>query len=185
MPVITNAANQTAANNIVTSLTGFSDKKWAEIKKASDEYKESTTGSGVQYLFNISLTNNNYIVFKATQSGDFGGVGWIAEEFYNYDAKTGSLLTLRNIATDYTNLKKVISDKVLNYIDTNINVNVQNVEQSVNDILAQDGNWGFTESGIIIKIPKYSIGDGATGIHTVQIDKSDINPYLLEAYKIK
>ena len=185
LPVITNPANQNAADKIVKSLTDFSDKKWKEIKEASEEYKDLQYKAGVQYLFNTYLVKDNYIVLQANQSGDFGGVGWTAEEFYNYDAKTGNFLTLKNISTDYNKFNEIISNKVHEYINKNMNVIVPDLEESVNDILNQDGNWGFTESGISIVLPKYSIGSGADGVHIVKIDKSDINQYLLEEYKIK
>ena len=186
LPVIINEANQAAADKIVKSLTTISDKAWEKIKESSDEYREFQYTAGVQYLLNTYINKENYLVFKAIQSGSFGGVGWNAEEFYNYDAKTGELLTLESISTDYANFKKMISDKVRDYISNNIeDVLVSDVDQAINDILNQDGNWGFTETGINIQLPKYSIGSGADGVRTVKIDKSDVNSYLLEEYKIR
>ena len=186
LPIIKNSSNQSAADEIVKSLTIISDKAWTDIKTSSDEFKEFQYTAGVNYIFSTELVNDNYIVFKADQSGNFGGVGWTAKELYNYDAKTGKLLTLKSIASDYNNLEKTIVNKVVNHIKNNdIIVTVDNLETEINKLISTDGVWGYTNSGIEINLPKYSVSGGATGIITVEINKSDINGYLLENYKIK
>lgn len=205
LPVITNEANQSAADKIVKSLTFFSDEEWKNIKETSDTNKDNAFiisggeyNAGVQYLFNTYLVKDNYLVFKAIRSGNFGGVNWDGKELFNYDKKTGDLLTLRNIASDYNNLEKTIENRIINHIKNNYphivsnmeelrnkNLITNTIESEVNRIMSMDGNWGFTEEGIEINLPKSSIGTSADGIINITIDKSYINPYLLEEYKIK
>ncbi len=185
LPVIKNTSNQTAADAIVKSLTDISNTKWSEITKASDEYRESPYGEGVNYLFSTHLVNGKYIVIKAEESGSFGGVAWSAEEYYNFDAKTGKLLSLSNISSTPSSFEQFIYNKIISYVNSSdMTVSTENLTKTVKDLVSsENGIWGFTEKGIEINLPKYSIGIGADGIRTILVDKSDVNQYLLDEYK--
>ena len=186
LPVVKNTSNQSAADEIIKSLTSISNEKWNEITNTSDEFKDAPSGSGgVNYLLSTYLVNDKYIVFKAERTGSFGGAGWTAEEYYNFDAKTGKRLTLKNISSNYNDLEKNIVNKTVDYINKNVTVIVDDVEKEVRELItSEDGVWGITKEGLEIKLPKNSIGTSADGIITVNINKTDVNKYLLENYEI-
>ncbi len=189
LPIIKNSINQPAASKIEKSLTQISDKNWSTIKQSSDEYKENSYIEGVNYMLNTHFMSDNCIVFRANQSGGFGGVSWISEELYNYDTKTGDILSLNNVTTDYNSLLSKIISKTEKYIKDNSIELLEEAETNLNaeikKIVEQNGNWGFSNDGMEFIFPKYSISSGATGIITIKLDKNEINPYLLEVYKIK
>jgi len=187
LPIIKNTSNQSAADEIVKALIAVSNERWDEITNASDEFKDAPNGTGgVNYLLSTYSVNDKYIVFKAERTGSFGGAGWTAEEYYNFDAKTGKRLTLKSISSSYNDLEKIIINKTVEYIkNNNIAVIVDSVETAIRELISsEDGIWGITKQGIEIKLPKDSIGQGADGIITVSINKTDVNKYLLDNYEI-
>lgn len=202
LPEITNKNNQEVANKIVSSLTDISNKNWNEnIKETADQVSEMDSDKnldlGVTYLYKTGIVNNNRLTFRLNMDGSFGGVSWPADEGYNYDAKTGDLLTLESIATDYNNLQNIIVEEIEKYIkdypyDINLN-DYTGIEEAKKDpkwrellvkLINQNGNWYFTETGIEICLPKYSIAVGATGIIKVDIEKTTINQYIKAEYQI-
>ncbi|MBQ8681973.1 MAG: DUF3298 domain-containing protein [Bacilli bacterium] len=190
LPVIINSNNQETADKIVTSLTTISDKEWnGSIKDTADQVSEMDSDKdmelGVNYLFETKVVNDNRLTFKLEMSGTFGGTTWAGEWGYNYDAKTGELLTLENISTDNIKLKEIITNEVVNYIEANsITIVVDDWKNEVSKLINTTGNWYFTDNGIEVSLPKYSISTGATGIIKVEIAKNVINDYLKEEYKI-
>lgn len=54
------------------------------------------------------------------------------------------------------------------------------VKESLNVV----GNWYFTKDGIRVVFQKDSIGCSTQGITYIDVDKSDINSYLKDTYKI-
>lgn len=135
---------------------------------------------------NIELTSN-IITFYTELSGSFGGVGWFEYKGYNYDKKTGELLTLKTITNDYSGLYKVIKqeiDKKINELkkDESASFTYEN-EKQLEELANKTGNWMFTDKGIDIIYQEYEIADGATGAITISIDKNLINEKLKETYK--
>ena len=198
LPVIVNKSNQSSVDKIVSTLTRFSDVDWNGIKKNSDELKDSPfEGIGVNNLFSTGVVNENRLTFILTMSGSFGGVSWDDIKGYNFDAKTGELLTFDNISLDKENFKNVLYNKVINYIENNYDTTTflnrdcsgngcvdVTWQELVSKYLNNEGIWYFTDTGITVKFPKHSLADGATGIISVDINKNDINSYLKDEYKI-
>ena len=190
LPVIINSNNQETADKIVNSLTMISDKEWNDsIKDMADQVSEMDSDKdmelGVTYLFETNVITDNRLTFKLEMGGAFGGVTWAGEWGYNYDAKTGELLTLENISTDSVKLKETIANEVINYIEANsIAIIVDDWKNEVFKLINTTGNWYFTDNGVEVTLPKYSISVGATGIIKVEIAKNVINDYLQEQYKI-
>lgn len=180
---ISNDKNEDAASSIETKLNLISDKQWEEIKNMADETKENTYQVvGVNYLFKTGIINDNRLTITASMDGDFGGVGWTSDEGYNFDAATGNLLKLNDIGTgvyDY------LYNSSINELEKNNYTLIENWKEKVKEELNKDGNWYFTNNGMKINFPKYSITDGASGIITIDIAKEDINQYLFDKYKIK
>ena len=180
---ITNDNNKDAASSIETKLNSISDKQWEEIKNMADETKENTYQAvGVNYLFKTGVINDNRLTITASMDGNFGGVGWTSNEGYNFDATTGNLLKLSDIGTgvyDY------LYNNSINELEKDSSTLVENWKEKVKEELNKDGNWYFTNDGMKINFPKYSLADGATGIITIDIAKDNINQYLFDKYKIK
>ena len=163
-------------------LNDISNKEWEEIKTMADESKENTyAGIGVNYIFKNGVINSSRLTFFANVSGSFGGVSWLSDEGYNFDAETGELLKLEDIGTG-------VYDYVYNTCISNLEGETSlfdNLKDSVKEELNKEGNWYFTDNGIRIIFQKYSISDGSFGIKTIDIKKDEINKYLLNKYKIK
>ena len=202
LPVITNKNNQAAADKIVSSLTDISNEDWnGSIKEMADQVAEMESdkdlGLGVTYLFSTGVLTENRLTFRLEMDGSFGGVTWAGDTGYNYDAKTGELLTLESIAVDYNNLQNIMIEKIEEYIENypyEINLNdYDGIEEAKNDpnwrkllieLINQSGNWYFTETGIKICLPKYSVAVGASGIIKVDIEKNIFIHYVKEEYQV-
>ena len=97
------------------------------IKKTSDEMKDSGYDRlGVNYLYSTGVVNENRLSFILTMSGSFGGVSWDDVKGYNFDAKTGELLTLDNISLDNDSFKNFVYNKVINHISNNYDKSMEN-----------------------------------------------------------
>lgn len=179
---VKNNDNEKSALAIESKLNDISNKEWEEIKNMADESKENTyDGIGVNYIFKNGVINGSRLTFLANVSGSFGGVLWLSDEGYNFDAETGELLKLEDIGTS-------VYDYVYNTCISNLEGETSlfdNWKDSVKEELNKDGNWYFTDNGIRIVFQKYSISDGSFGIKIVDIKKNEINKYLLDKYKIK
>ena len=199
LPVISSKNNQNIADKIVNKLTSISNEFWNNsIKKTSDEMKDSGYDRlGVNYLYSTGVVNENRLSFILTMSGSFGGVSWDDVKGYNFDAKTGELLTFENISLNKENFKNVMYSKIINYIENNYDTTTflkqdcngngcfdVTWQELVSKYLNYEGIWYFTDNGITVKFPKHSLADGATGIVSADIDKNDINSYLKDEYKI-
>lgn len=190
LPKITNAKNQMAADKITKFLTDRSNEEWENnIKKMADQVIDLPyDGLGVKYLYETGVITNNRLTFTLSMNGGFGGVGWLSEEGYNFDTKTGEVLTTKTVAENDEELKQYMLKKVtekieeLKKVEGNcINENYQkNLEEEINRV----GNWYFTTSEIKIKLQKYSIACGAGGIIEIILPKEEANKYLKEIYKI-
>lgn len=178
--------NPNAASLMENKLNDISNSQWEDIRKNADEsYENSSTGLGVNYLIKTGVVTNNRLTFLISTEGSFGGVSWDSNEGYNFDATTGNLLKLDDIG-----------DGVLDYI---YNQSISQIEKDNNDSscleidwkdkvkveLNKNGNWYFATDGIKVIFPKYSIACGAGGSKIIDFNKSDINFYLDDKYKIK
>lgn len=179
---IKNNNNEKSALAIESKLNDISNKEWEEIKTMADDNKENTyDGIGVNYIFKNGVINSSRLTFLANVSGSFGGVSWLSDEGYNFDAETGELLKLEDIGTG-------VYDYVYNTCISNLEGETSlfdNWKDSVKEELNKEGNWYFTDNGIRIVFQKYSISDGSFGIKTIDIKKDEINKSLLNKYKIK
>lgn len=192
IPNIIYKENQKVADKIEESLISISNEEWINIKKNADEITndkelvmedETQLGATLNYSF---LTNNNYQrqTFYLSLEGNFGGVNWYNYWGYNYDLKTGDLLTLKTITNDYETLNKLINDEVERKLKELKNINIiENDPEIINNLINKTGNWMFTKDGIDIIFQKYEIADGASGEIIINIDSSLINEYLKDEYK--
>ena len=174
---IKNNNNEKSALAIESKLNDISNKEWEEIKTMEDESKENTyAGIGVNYIFKNGVINSYRLTFFANVSGSFGGVSWLSDEGYNFDAETGELLKLEDIGTG-------VYDYVYNTCISNLEGETSlfdNWKDIVKEELNKEGNWYFTDNGIRIIFQKYSISDGSFGIKTIDIKKMKlINIYLI------
>lgn len=190
VPTVTCTNNPEAAKKIEESLRKKSDKQWESLKRSADEYtaegmKAYDEPYGVSYMMSTLAKNNKYVTIQIDQSGSMGGVSWTGLELYTYDSKNGELLTIDNIAKDSNTLKQFLRTKIKEYVTNNFqNVSQNDLDSKINDILDDDENYGLSDDKFIIVLPKYSIGVGADGVKTVEIDKSEINNYLADQYKM-
>lgn len=190
LPKITNNKNQEAADKITKYLTEISNKEWEnDIKKMADQVTELPyDGLGVKYLFATGVVTNNRLTFLLNMNGTFGGVTWLSNEGFNFDAKTGEILTTDTIAENKEKLKQYMMGKTTEKIeelkasgDSCMN---DNYKEKLEEEINRSGNWCFTASGVIIKLQKYSVACGAAGIIEINLPKEEINQYLKDNYKI-
>ena len=189
LPKITNSKNQEAANKIVKFLTDISNQNWEDnIKKVANDSSELPYSDlGVTYLYETGIETDNRLTFTLKMNGGFGGVSWLAEEGYNFDKKTGELLTFDTISTNKDELEQYLLKKTKEKIEElrkrESNCINDDYQKNLEEI-SKNGNWYFTSSEIIIKLQKYTIACGAGGITEINISKEDVNQYLKDEYKI-
>ena len=189
IPIVVNKGNQDVADKIQKSLVEISDKNWKYLKETADEYTPDTPAYevpyGVDYMISTEVEKDNYITFRIDQTGSMGGVTWTAIEYYSYDTKTGDLLTLSNVAIDEDELKEFLHGKMEEYVKKNYeDVLSSDLDKAIDQILAEQGNWGLLEDKFIVILPKYSIESGAAGVQSVEINGSEVNEFLVEKYQI-
>lgn len=186
VPTIKNEANQEIADKIQKSIREISDKNWKYIKESSDEYNYIPPKAGVNYMLGTATIADNYITFKAEQSGSFGGVGWDATEIYTYDLKSGELADLKGFAKDEEKFVEFLTEKVKDYVKTSNMVYTSfELDNAVDAVLAIQGNYGIVDDKFKVILPKYSIGASADGVRIVEIEKNVINEYLKDNFQIK
>ncbi len=185
LPIIKSSKHSNSAEKIQKSLTEISNKNWNYIKETSDEYKDSPSKTGINYMLGTSVFGKNYISFMANQSGSFGGTSWSAEELYTYDIETGELLNINSFAKDEKEFKEFLTKKVKEYVKENFDESaLSGLDSKVKDIIEKSGNYGMQYGSFSIILPKYSIGAGADGVRVVEISKDEINSYLKDRYQI-
>lgn len=194
IPKITFSSNQKAADKIAKSLKEISDKEWTNnIKVAADDLKEDEIyenaeeyeGLGATLYFNNEPNISRIMTFTLTLSGGFGGVGWYNYWGYSYDVTTGELLTLKTLTDNYSKFEETLLSQVKQELEKlKSEVEIYDLsDQQIIDYINQTGNWILTEDGITIIFQKYEIADGATGLISIDIDKSIINKHLKKEYK--
>lgn len=185
IPNITNDNRKKVANKITKYLTDKSNKEWDNIKKTTDDVVKSNINyedMGITLLYKDSIVTNGRLSFTLEMAGNFGGTTWNNESAYNFDAKTGKILTLKGIGKDtYDIVKKECED----YIEMSEEINSQSFyekeeRQSLDELLNKEETWYFEYNQLVVVFPKYSISP-----HQVKIPiaKSKINDSLHEQYK--
>ena len=160
-----------------------------DIEEYVDEFELPYDDLGVTYLYETGVVTDNRLTFLLKMNGGFGGVGWLSDEGYNFDAKTGDLLTTDTIAINKDEFKKYILQKtnekieeIMNNQDNCIRDDYQkNLEEEIN----KSGNWYFTKNDLVIVLQKYAIACGAGGITKINLPKDEVNSYLKNEYQIK
>ena len=186
LPIIKSSKYANSAAKIQKSLTEISNKNWNDIKETSDEYKDSPSKAGVNYMLGTSVFGGNYISFMANQSSSFGGTSWSAEELYTYDIETGELLNINSFAKNEKEFKDFLMKKVTEYVKENFDKSaLSGLDSKVKAIIETSGNYGMQYGSFSVILPKYSIGTGADGVKVVEISKDEINSYLKDRYQIK
>ena len=185
IPSITNSNKKKVASKITNYLTDVSNKEWDNIKKTTDEAVESNVKEedmGVTLLYKESIITSGRLSFALETTGNFGGVTWNNENGYNFDAKTGKILTLRDIGQGaFDIVKKECED----YIETSEKINAQSFyekekRQSLDELLNKEEIWYFEYNQLVVVFPKYSI---STQEVKIPITKSKIEGSLYEQYK--
>lgn len=191
LPVIASTKDslESVANIITDILTDISNAGWTSVKLQADDYsndlfreKEENLNLGIEYLFNTGVITDNRLTFNLTMSG-----GFLSSEYtgYNFDAKTGELLTLDKISKDVESankLKQTIKDEVNNYIkNVNIYDDISDLDSEISKLISTNGNWYFKDNCIEIALPKYEV---SPGLIRIEINNSKINEFIKDEYKI-
>ena len=191
-PIITNDANQLAADKISKYLTDISNEDWKSVNNidSNDEFVENYHDEvGVSYTYNTEESNKKYLSFKYITSGGMGGVSWSGVSGYNFDYETGNLLEINNIM-NYNNAQNDLYEYIISAIEKEHPPETlwhDDISGYWKDIVKKDmfsqGSWIFTNSGIRVFFGKYSLGPGSTGVIEVEIPIEEINKYLYDKYK--
>lgn len=185
IPSITNNSNKKVADKITNYLTETSNKEWDNIKKTTDDVVESNVKEedmGITLLYKDSIITSGRLSFTLEMAGNFGGVTWNNESAFNFDAKTGKILTLKDIGKDTFD---IIKNECEDYIETAKETKSQSFyeneeRQSLDELLSKEDTWYFEYNQLVVVFPKYSISN-----HQIKIPiaKSKINTSLYEQYK--
>ena len=185
IPNITNSSNKEVANTITNYLTEVSNKEWDNIKKTTDDVVESNVKEedmGITLLYKESIVTSGRLSFTLEMTGNFGGVTWNNESAYNFDAKTGKILTLKDIGQGaFDIVKKECEDYIEMSEEIKSQVYYEKEErQSLDELLSKEETWYFEYNQLVIILPKNSISNQEVKI---PIAKSKINDSLYEQYK--
>lgn len=185
VPNIKNKEKEEAAEKIQESLTNISNEHWEYIKETSDDYKdvESEETLGVTYLISTEYENENYITFKFSESGGFGGVSWADTKLYTYDTQYGELVSLENIATNYDELIGKLYDISVENLESRKLGLIDGWEDALKEQIVESGNYALIEGKLKIVLPKYSIAAGVDGVIVIDIDKEEIKNFIKERYR--
>lgn len=185
IPSITNNSNKEVADKITNYLTDISNKEWDNIKKTTDDVVESNVKEedmGITLLYKESIVTSGRLSFTLEMTGNFGGVSWNNESAYNFDAKTGKILTLKDIGQGtFDIVKKECEDYIEMSEEIKSQVYYEKEErQSLDELLNKEDTWYFEYNQLVIILPKNSISNQEVKI---PIAKSKINDSLYEQYK--
>ena len=192
IPTVVNNENPDSAKVIESDLRAIMDEVWEnEVKPTSDEVKisgDTETMLGVKYFVNMEYQTSKIITFSIKMNGDFGGVTCNVYELYSYDAKSGELLTLNNVAKDTTSLKNALIEKTKK-VTTDNKIQIDDtgkvgVDNLLLEKMTMHGSFGIMGNGIHINYHKYDIAIGSAGVVEVVLDKDTANTYLSDNYII-
>lgn len=187
LPIIKSDKYQEQADKIVYYLTKISDKKWEEIKNASDDYQKSGLKDkvGINYIIKTIDQTDKYFSFKLITSGSLGQISWDQEEAYTFDPSKGTLLELDNISSDVNGLKQFLFDGIKKYmLEQDYSEDLEkDYEVKIYQELDKVGNWYLDKDGLHFMFPRYTFGPGYIGIVKYNASYKDINNFLLEEYK--
>jgi flagellar basal body-associated protein FliL len=182
-----------AEKKIIDYMKSVSDKEWESIRKESkemiDDYEKGEypieEGLGVEYPITEVLVSNSVISFNFGMSGSMGGVMWSEVNLYNFDTKTGDLLTLEKVCLDVNACKNTLFNYYMEELkkDERFNDVFSDYEANIKKNIYKLGGWGFTNEGLELIVGKSEIADGASGLFIYTIPYSKVNSLLVEKYR--
>lgn len=187
-PIITSDKYSSSAKKIQDVLENLSTKRWESALYYSIEYSKSENISDIvstEYVFNLKdYKEDEYITFEFNINESFG-----TSEMYGYtfDVKSGDLLTLDSITSDYETLYQLILNELINIISTDDYVDQfdSNWKEELKKLLVGEQlNIYFSDDKINVVVPANSIGNGKYLFVEVKTkDNDQINKLILENYK--
>lgn len=186
LPSISSDKYQGSADKIVASLTEKSNAEWTSINEYADDIQDIPYATGVNYMLSLIYENSSVLSFKFEHSGAMGGVPWDKSVGYNYNVKTGNLLTFGDVIS--VGSREVFYDKVVSLIqkradDADGGCLNADWKELVRNKMFSDGYWYFTDSGINFAFDRYELACGGFGTPVVTVPYSEINGYLVDGYK--
>lgn len=183
-----------AEKKILDQLKKESDKVWDQDKSELQDQLDSYEKEGLPLYEGIGLSENikyvasknSWISFDNEENGWLGGVGIGGVSYYLFNVETGDLLTLDNVCLNVNECKNILFNSYLEQLKKDErfnNIYESNYEAIIKKDIFTDGNWGFTNDGVIFVVPKYEISDGANGAFIYTIPYSIVNSYLHTEYQ--
>lgn len=141
---------------------------------AKEDYASSLGEDGWDFIgystdvsVNVTRSDENVVSFQITVYDFTGGAhGNYGSGGRNYSAKTGELLSIDEIAGDYSAFHATVLDYMINLAETPAYEDKLFGPPSKNDldsVLFDGNNWVFTKSGISFLVAPYVLGPYASG----------------------
>lgn len=187
-PIITSDKYSSSAKKIESVLEDLSNKRWESALNYSIGYSKSENISDIvstEYVFKLKdYKEDEYITFEFNINESFG-----ASEMYGYtfDVKSGELLTLNSIASDYAPLYQLILNELINIVSTDDYIEQfdSNWKEELKKLLSGNQlNIFLSDDKINVVVPSNSIGNGKYIFVEIKTKGNEqINKLILENYK--
>lgn len=175
-------------------IDGISDDAAANINKVLDEsyaaaaeycnsFKEDAYAAYIDnsmlapysytYSVKVERCDENVISVVVSESVYAGGAhGSSAKATFNFSAKSGALLSVTDIAND----GNALAEHIVSYIQRAYSDTVQNNEPDLSQVskLIENGQWYFTNEGLVVFAQPYEIASYAAGMPTFIIPYSEL-----------
>ncbi len=169
-PVATRAINRTIEKGIsgnAPTITASLDSFIAEANAFFEEFQDVPTGYGLEIEQSVLLNTPVILSIEEFNYAFTGGAhGNYGTSYYNFDATTGQILTLKDILVkDYASPLKTIAEPIFKkaYLEAGMTKYSEAGFYFENDVFVMTDNFAITKEGLKFLYNPYEIAPYALG----------------------
>lgn len=163
------------------------DKSYADAAEYCDEFQESAYSAYLDdsmfaaytydYRVEVERCDESVISVIVSESVYAGGAhGSYGKVTFNFSAKTGELLSVDDITDD----GNALAEHIASYIQSAYSDTVKNNEPDLSQVskLIENGQWYFTNEGLIVFAQPYEIASFAAGMPTFTVPYDELESFV-------
>ena len=170
------------ANNEFSEFKRYVEQIISDKYEVNAEYMESVGDLSLSWKFSNSRNDEKVVSVENESKGNLSGISWPSKRGYSFNAQTGELLKLEDIAISKEALRKYINETIMKYLKANYQkLGLNNNVMSNLTKLANIDNlyWYLSDSGLTICFEKGTFSDNA---FSYTINYSSLEEYVTAEY---
>lgn len=192
----------TSNDKINKTLENYSQEFLNEFEKSAKEFSDNATDetiAGVTFAqhFEVFMNSDNYVGFLIDRDRNYGNDSEISYKTFIFNKKTGENVGVDSIFKDKSylaylskisreklnkDLQKEVSDNLdgstQQAIDEYKQNRIEEINKGTEPTIENFSNLEFSTTSVTVKFNKFQVGPGSVGTPSVDINLSDIAPYI-------